>query len=99
MLGVLLCYAGGLFAALSTRKPVLARVTADRSTMYRVGADGRIYNQFHYTLANRGKEGTTISFSARDLPGATLSISALPLQPGATAAGDSKSPRLAAGIW
>jgi cytochrome c oxidase accessory protein FixG len=88
VLGVLLCYAGGLFAALSTRKPVLARVTADRGVMYRVGADGRVYNKFHYTLANRGKEWATISFSARDLPGAALSIAALPLRPGATAAGD-----------
>jgi polyferredoxin len=85
---VLLGYAGGLFAALSTRKAVLARVTADRSTMYRVGADGRVYNRFHYTLANRGKEWTTISFATRDLPGATLSVAALPLQPGATATGD-----------
>jgi cytochrome c oxidase accessory protein FixG len=88
VLGVLLCYGGGLFATLSTRKPVLARVSADRSTMYRIGADGRIYNKFHYSLANRGKEWATISFSAPDLAGAALSISALPLQPGAAAAGD-----------
>jgi cytochrome c oxidase accessory protein FixG len=88
VLGVLLCYAGGLFAALSTRKPVLARVTADRSTMYRIAPDGRVYNRFHYTLANRGKEWATVSFTTRDLPGATLSLSALPLQPGAAATGD-----------
>lgn len=88
VLVVLLGYAGGLFAALSTRKPVLARVTADRSVMYRIGPDGRFYNRFHYTLANRGKEWATISFSTRDLPGATVSLSALPLAPGATATGD-----------
>lgn len=82
VLAVLLAYAGGLFAALSTRKPVLARVTADRSTMYRIGADGRIYNRFNYTLANRGRTETTIAFEAVGLPGASISIAPVPLQPG-----------------
>jgi polyferredoxin len=88
VLGVLLCYGGGLFAALSTRKPVLAQVTANRAVMYRIGADGRVYNQFHYSFANRGKEWTTISISTRGLNGATVSVPALPLKPGASAAGD-----------
>jgi polyferredoxin len=88
VLGVLLCYAGGLFAALSTRKPVLARVTADRAVMYRVAPDGRISNRFRYTLANRGKTPTTVSFSAPDLPGATLSIREAPLQPGESVRGE-----------
>lgn len=88
ILGILLCYAGGLFAALSTRKPVLARVTADRSVMYRLGRDGLVYNRFRYNLANRGRTPATVEFSARDLPGAVLSIRAVPLQAGATAAGE-----------
>ena len=88
VLGVLLCYAGGLFAALSTRKPVLARVTADRAVMYRVAPDGRIANRFRYTLANRGKSATSVAFSAPNLPGATLSVREVPLQPGESVRGE-----------
>jgi polyferredoxin len=88
VLGVLLCYAGGLFAALSTRKPVLARVSADRGVMYRIAPDGRITNRFRYTLANRGKTATTVRFSAIDLPGASLSVHEAPLQPGESVRGE-----------
>jgi cytochrome c oxidase accessory protein FixG len=88
VLGVLLCYAGGLFAALSTRKPVLAQVSADRAVMYRIAPDGRISNRFRYTLANRGKTATTVSLSAIDLPGAALSIREVPLQPGESVRGE-----------
>ncbi len=88
ILGILLCYAGGLFAALSTRKPVLAQVTADRSVMYRVGADGRIYNRFRYTLANRGKEAASVTFAADGLPDAVLSIGSVRLQPGESIRGE-----------
>jgi cytochrome c oxidase accessory protein FixG len=88
VLAILLCYAGGLFAALSARRPVLVRVTADRSVMYRVGSDGRVYNRFHYTLANRGKAPATVEFSAPDLPGASVSPDAVPLPPGASASGE-----------
>jgi cytochrome c oxidase accessory protein FixG len=88
VLGVLLCYGGGLFAALSTRKPILAHVTADRAVMYRVGPDGRISNRFHYTLANRGKTPATVVISTRDLPGAAVTLAPVALLPGATATGD-----------
>jgi cytochrome c oxidase accessory protein FixG len=88
VLGVLLCYGGGLFAALSTRKPVLAQVSADRAVMYRIAPDGRISNRFRYTLANRGKTATTVPFSAPGLPGAELSIRDVPLQPGESVRGE-----------
>lgn len=88
VVGVLLCYGGGLFAALSTRKPVLAQISADRTVMYRVAPDGRISNRFRYTLANRGKTATTVAFSASDLPGAELSIRETPLQPGESIRGE-----------
>jgi cytochrome c oxidase accessory protein FixG len=88
VLGVVVCYAGGLFAALSGRKPILAHVNPDRSVLYRVAPDGRISNRFHYTLANRGKASTTVAISTRDLPDAVLSIAPVALAPGATATGD-----------
>ena len=56
VLGILLAYAGGLTFALSTRRPVLIHISPVRETIYRTGADGRIYNRFRYQIANRGTE-------------------------------------------
>jgi cytochrome c oxidase accessory protein FixG len=85
---VLVFYAGGLFTALAMRKPVLARVSPDRSVMYRLGPDGHVYNSFRYTLANRGKTPATVTFAAPDLPGAALSIASVPLRPGESVRGE-----------
>ena len=37
--------------------------------MYRVGADGRVYNQFRYTLANRSGKPAAVVFSIAQLAG------------------------------
>ena len=86
---VLLFYASGLAVALSTRRPVLVRVSPERATLYRVGADGRIYNLFRYTIANRGSQPATVAFSLRDLPGASLDLQPNPLavKPGSSLQG------------
>lgn len=86
---LLLGYASGLAVALSTRRPVLVHVSPERAKLYRVGSDGRIYNQFRYTIANRGSYPASVSFSIRDLPGATLAIAPnpVPVKPGATLEG------------
>ena len=57
--------------------------------MYRVGADGRIYNLFRYTIANRGSQPATVAFSLRDLPGASLDLQPNPLavKPGSSLQG------------
>jgi polyferredoxin len=77
-------YASGLFAALSLRRPVLVRIAPDRATLYRTGADGRIYNKFRYTLANRSQKPAAVVFSVDHLPGAVLDLPSNPvaLQPG-----------------
>jgi polyferredoxin len=85
---ILLFYAAGLFTVLANRKPVLARVMPDRSTLYRIGADGRVYNRFRYTLANRGSAPAKIEFSLRDLPGAQLNTPPVPLRPGESLTGE-----------
>jgi cytochrome c oxidase accessory protein FixG len=85
---IVLAYAGGLFTVLANRKPVLARVMPDRSTLYRIGADGRVYNRFRYSLANRGGGPATVEFSLRDLPGAQLTASPVPLGPGESRTGE-----------
>lgn len=87
---ILACYAGGLFAALGMRRAVLVRVSPDRATMYRVGADGRVYNKFRYTLANRGGKPAAVTFSIAQLPGATLVLGTNPVtvKPGESQAGE-----------
>jgi polyferredoxin len=72
VLVLLLCYASGLGVALTLRRPVLVHVVPERAKLYRVGDDGRVYNQFRYTIANRGSKPATINFSVHDLPGACL---------------------------
>jgi cytochrome c oxidase accessory protein FixG len=86
---VLLGYASGLAVVLSTRRPVLVHVSPERAKLYRVGADGRIYNQFRYTIANRGAQPASVAFSIRGLPGATLAIAPnpIPVQPGVSLEG------------
>src|SRR5208337_4906255 len=57
---LVLCYAGGLFAALSMRRAVLVQISPDRSTLYRLGKDGTVYNHFRFKAANRGHAQATV---------------------------------------
>ena len=78
LLLVLLFYGSGLLVALSMRHAVLVRVSEDRATLYRAGPDGRIYNQFRYTIANRSRGPAMVVFSLEHLPGGTMTLSANP---------------------
>ncbi|HUK19759.1 MAG TPA: 4Fe-4S dicluster domain-containing protein [Bryobacteraceae bacterium] len=88
LLLVLALYATGLFATLSTRHAVLVRISPDRSTLYRAGADGRIYNKFRYTLANRSHKPAAVVFSLDHLPGASLAMDPVSLKPGRSVEGE-----------
>ena len=87
---MLLFYASGLFVALGMRRAVLVQVAPVRATLYRVGADGRIYNQFRYRIANRGGKPGAVIFSIQQLAGATLGMAPNPVrvQPGESVTGD-----------
>ena len=79
--------AAALILALSMRRAVLVRVAPERSDrLYRVDAEGRVFNTFRYNVANRGREAAAVTFSIRGLPGATLEI---PKNPVTVRAGDS----------
>jgi polyferredoxin len=86
---VLLCYGSGLFVALAMRRAVLVRVEPVRETLYRIGADGRVYNQFRYRIANRGGKAGAVIFSIQHLAGASLAMAPNPVRvrPGESAAG------------
>jgi hypothetical protein len=87
---VLLFYASGLFVALGMRHAVLVQIAPVRATLYRIGPDGRIYNQFRYRIANRGNKPGAVVFSLQHLPGASLAMPANPVrvQPGESAQGE-----------
>jgi cytochrome c oxidase accessory protein FixG len=86
---ILLGYASGLGVALAMRRPVLVHVVPERAKLYTLGPDGRIYNQFRYTIANRGSKPAAVEFSLRDLPGASLTLAPNPVavNPGASIQG------------
>jgi len=52
---------------------VLVRIAPDRTTMYRVGKDGTIYNRFRVQVANRGNVQAIAQFSIEGLPGTRFS--------------------------
>ncbi|MBS1793326.1 MAG: 4Fe-4S binding protein [Acidobacteria bacterium] len=70
---IILVYGTSLAVALSLRHNVLVYVAPNRATMYRE-ADGRVYNAFRMTLANRGGKDQTVTLSTADLPDAKLTL-------------------------
>lgn len=86
LLLVLLFYASGLFVALSMRRNVLVRISPDRTTMFRVGSEGLVYNKFRLTIANRGRGDAELVLSIEDLPGsrAVLESTTMPIGAGQT---------------
>jgi len=83
---LVLCYAGGLYTALAMRRTVLVRIPPDRTTMYRLGNDGTVYNRYRLQASNRGREQATLIITIEGLPSARLSDmeNALVLNPGQT---------------
>jgi cytochrome c oxidase accessory protein FixG len=79
VLAIVAIYAGGLFTAIAMRRDVLVRVSPDRSTLYRIGADGRVYNTFRYSIANRAHQAAAVTFSFRQLPGGMVSAASNPV--------------------
>lgn len=69
---IILFYGASLFTALSMRRAVLVRIAPDRTTMYRLGKDGTVYNRFRLQVANRGHEQAIAQLSIDGLPGASF---------------------------
>jgi len=66
---IIMFYAAGLFTALSMRRAVLVRIAPDRTTMYRLGKDGTVYNRFRLQVANRGPRQAIAQLTIEGLPG------------------------------
>ncbi|MBS1791455.1 MAG: 4Fe-4S binding protein [Acidobacteria bacterium] len=71
---VLLFYASGLFVVLSMRDNVLVKIAPIRTELYRVGDDGRIYNKFRMTVANRQGKDAELTLTLDHLPGAQIEL-------------------------
>jgi cytochrome c oxidase accessory protein FixG len=84
VLALAVIYGAALATAMAMRHPVLVRIAPERATLYRV-ENGRVYNRFRYSLANRGRATAQVTLSADGLPEAAFSVerNPIPLAPGA----------------
>ncbi|MBL8171109.1 MAG: 4Fe-4S binding protein [Acidobacteria bacterium] len=71
---ILLFYASGLFVALSLRDNVLVKIMPVRASLYRIGDDGRVYNKFRLTVANRQSRDASVTLSLNQLPQAQIQL-------------------------
>jgi cytochrome c oxidase accessory protein FixG len=87
---VLAFYACGIFVALGMRRAVQVRVSPLRTSLYRVDEQGRVFNRFRFTLANRSSKPAEVVFSLQQLPEASLLIdrNPQPIGPGESRQGE-----------
>jgi polyferredoxin len=74
VIAIIVIYGSTLATVFSMRHSVLVRISPNRSTLYRIGDDGRVYNTFRMTLANRGSRDATVSLELRGLTGAAVGL-------------------------
>jgi cytochrome c oxidase accessory protein FixG len=81
VLGLTLAYAGVLAAVIQLRQPLSLTVSGDRSTLYHVANDGRIYNEYVLTISNRSMEDGwfVISCRERDHSGCSIVLDRNPI--------------------
>jgi len=69
---LVLCYAGGLFAALSMRRAVLVDISPIRTTLYRQDTQGTVYNRFRLKVANRSRQQQILVLEIAGLSGTSF---------------------------
>lgn len=81
---VVLFYASGLLTVLAMRRNVLVQLAPDRSTLYRAGDAGMIYNKFRVKLGNRSPRPEQVEFTLEGLPNGRMTLPENPvrLKPG-----------------
>lgn len=79
ILMVMAGYLAALGLALSLHRPVLVRITPDRSTMFQLLPGGRVANRIRLDLANRSSRPVAVRVWVEGLPGARLDLAANPL--------------------
>ncbi|MGJ5816295.1 4Fe-4S dicluster domain-containing protein [Paludibaculum fermentans] len=83
---VTLFYLSGLYVALSMRRTILVQLQPVRTSMFRLGSDGTVYNTFRVKLSNRGSSDASVAFWLEGLPSGALTLqpSPVPLKAGET---------------
>lgn len=71
---VLLFYASGLFVVLSMRDNVMVKIAPVRAELYRIGDDGRVFNTFRMTVANRQAKDAELTLKLENLSGAQIEL-------------------------
>jgi polyferredoxin len=71
---VLLFYASGLFVVLSMRDNVMVKIAPIRTELFRLGDDGRVYNKFRMTVANRQGKEAELTLALENLPNAQIEL-------------------------
>ncbi len=85
VLGVILCYGGGLSVALSMRTPVFVRVAADRSVLFTRDASGATLNKFRIIVGNRTRKNASVQLDLQGLDQAHIvGSSTIAVNPGQT---------------
>lgn len=79
---VLLFYGTGLFLALSMRKPVLVKLTPNRTTLYKIVDNNLVANKFRLVVANRGKQEAMLKISTNNLPNAQVELQPIKIKVG-----------------
>jgi polyferredoxin len=79
ILAVMVCYLTALGVALYGRKPVLMRLMPDRTTLFKVLADGRIANHVRMNLSNRSPKPVQIRIWVEGLAGVQVGLEHNPL--------------------
>ena len=77
MLALTAVYAAVIVLLVGLREPLALSVSGDRSTLWRKGEDGRIYNDYSVRISNRSL--TDGAFALRCPPGCTLDVTENPL--------------------
>ena len=76
---VMVCYLSALGLALHLRRPVMVRISPDRTTLFQVSADGRVSNRVRMNLANRSSKGVNIQVWVEGLPNVQVGLERNPL--------------------
>ena len=71
---VLLFYASGLFVVLSMRDNVMVKIAPILTELFRLGDDGRVYNKFRMTVANRQGKEVELTLALENLPNAQIEL-------------------------
>jgi cytochrome c oxidase accessory protein FixG len=80
VIGLILLYGFGLYAAISLRREVLVQASPVRAELYKVDENGQIRNPFRLKLVNRGRKPAVLEVRTENLARARLVMAETPMR-------------------